>query len=512
MRLLISIYIVLFTSVFLSAQNTDDALRYSYLTPSGTARVVGAGSSFGSLGGDIGVANINVAGLAEFRSREISVSGIFINPNTTNVFQGQQVGQSTEGREVKFDNLGYVHHIKPIASKLKTSNFFVGLQNLADFEELFSYNTTTVGSITERFADDLNFELENGGTPNNLNPFDALLAFRSEAIRIAEPFNFAFTDLSLLEIDPTFGDTLAIDNLSELQTNKQEIIDRRGGINEFQFAWAGKFNSGLNLGIGIGIPFVSYTENRFYEENGNGNSGFGTLNFDQTLTTSGTGFNLKLGIGYNIKKKYRLALGFQSPTFYRLDDTFSTTLLYTCDTCGAPTLQRSPDGAFDYRLRTPLRVTASLGSLLIIKEVRGFFNIDVHYIDLTQNSFNFTSSSFSTPADEEEEDFQNTVINEDLGSGFNINVGGELGYKKVRGRLGFATQFKPFRNELGNVLTLAGGLGYRGNRIYIDAAIQLRNEDEGYVPYLALTEERDLALTNEVSLTRVILTVGFKLY
>lgn len=98
-----------------------------------------------------------------------------------------------------------------------------------------------------------------------------------------------------------------------------------------------------------------------------------------------------------------------------------------------------------------------------------------------------------------------------MGSGFNINVGGELGYKKLRGRLGVATQFRPFRNELGNVLTLAGGLGYRANRIYVDAAIQFRTEEEGYVPYLALTEERDLELLNEVSLTRIILTVGFKI-
>jgi len=511
MRLLFTIHILIGFSLSLISQNTDDALRYSYLTPSGTARVVGAGSSFGSLGGDIGVANINVAGLAEFRSREISVSGIFINPNTTNTFNGQQIGQSTEGREVKFDNLGFVSHKAPIGSKFKTSNWFVGLQNLADFNELFSYNTSSVGSITERFADDLNFELENGGSANNLNPFDAQLAFQSEAIRIAEPFNFAFTDLSVLEIDPVFGDTLAIDNLTSLQTNKQEIIDRRGGINEFQLAWAGKLESGLNLGVGIGIPFVSYTENRFYEENGDNNSGFQTLNFDQTLTTSGTGFNLKLGIGYNIKKKYRLALAFQSPTFYRLEDSFSTTLLYTCDTCGAPILQRSPDGLFDYRLRTPMRISASIGSLLIINEVRGFFNIDIHYIDLAQNSFNFTSSQFSTPADAEEEDFQNGIIDEDLGSGFNFNIGGELGYKKLRGRLGVGSQFKPFRNELGNVLTLAGGLGYRANRIYVDAAIQFRSEEEGYVPYLALTEERDLALLNEVSITRVILTVGFKI-
>lgn len=511
MRLLFTIYILIGLSISLISQNTDDALRYSYLTPSGTARVVGAGSSFGSLGGDIGVANINVAGLAEFRSREISVSGIFVNPNATNTFNGQQVGQTSDGREVKFDNLGFVSHKKPLGSKLKTSNWFVGLQNIADFDELFSYRATSVGSITERFADDLNFELENGGSSNNLNPFDALLAFRSEAIRIAEPFNFAYTDLSVLEIDPVFGDTIAIDNLTDLQTNKQEIIDRRGGINEFQVAWAGKLNSGLNLGVGLGVPFVSYTENRFYQEDGVGNTGFQTLNFDQSLTTSGTGFNLKLGVGYNIKKKYRLALAFQSPTFYRLADTFTTTFLYSCDSCGAPNLQRSPNGEFDYRLRTPMRITASIGSLLIIKEVRGFFNIDVHYIDLTQNSFNFTASQFSTPADEEAQDFENQIIDEDLGSGFNINVGGELGYKKLRGRLGVATQFRPFRNELGNVLTLAGGLGYRANRIYVDAAIQFRTEEEGYVPYLALTEERDLELLNEVSLTRIILTVGFKI-
>ena len=57
-----------------SAQTSDDVLRYSFLQPGGTARFVGAGGSFGALGAEFGALSQNPAGIALFRSNELVVT------------------------------------------------------------------------------------------------------------------------------------------------------------------------------------------------------------------------------------------------------------------------------------------------------------------------------------------------------------------------------------------------------------------------------------------------------
>src|SRR5665811_1736369 len=65
---------VLLMSLSLSAQNIDDALRYSKLFYQGTARFDGMGGAFTALGGDLSAISLNPAGIAVFRSSEFTVS------------------------------------------------------------------------------------------------------------------------------------------------------------------------------------------------------------------------------------------------------------------------------------------------------------------------------------------------------------------------------------------------------------------------------------------------------
>ena len=54
---------------FLQAQLPEDALRMSYIHPSGTAREQAIGGAMGSLGGDITANYINPAGLGFLQNR-----------------------------------------------------------------------------------------------------------------------------------------------------------------------------------------------------------------------------------------------------------------------------------------------------------------------------------------------------------------------------------------------------------------------------------------------------------
>ena len=75
------------------AQDWTDALRYSYLSASGTARSMGIGGAEGSIGGDFSGLSVNPAGIAIYKSSDImftpsmklnTVTSTYLNNNTTN--------------------------------------------------------------------------------------------------------------------------------------------------------------------------------------------------------------------------------------------------------------------------------------------------------------------------------------------------------------------------------------------------------------------------------------------
>ena len=489
-----SIIILVILSISAYGQNLTDALRYSQLTSGGSARVMGAGGAFGAMGGDFGVTSLNVSGIADYRSSELIFSLSYNQANVTSTHEGEVIGETNDGRETILENIAFIKHIKPYGN-LVTSNWAIGLQQYTNYNQTITFNTDTPGSIVERFALDANRD--------NYSAFGAELADNAGAIFFEpDPDPEIEGEMGLYLNDP-LGNAI----------NKNQVIERSGRINELVFNWAGMYENGLRIGAGIGIPFVNFEENKFYTENDTDDSpeDFNRLNYNESLSTSGIGWNFKLGIGYSIKKKIRLGLGVQSPTWMRLDDDFSTSLLYDCGACSATgTLFESIPGFFEYKLRTPARLTASIGYLLLTDDVKGFINLDAQFIDYTQNSFNFTDNN----DDPNEVFFQNEVngeINNELRNTINYNLGAELAYKKIRGRAGISLQASPFFLDSNFDKIYSAGFGYRLDNIFIDFAYQFRSFSEGYVPYLAPTEAGDLNLINDTNVNKFIMTLGFKL-
>lgn len=471
-------------------QNISDALRYSVLTPGGSARVLGAGNAFGAMGGDIGVTSINVAGIGDFRASEITASVSYNSPNTVTSFSGQQVGDSNNGNNFLIENLAYIKHNKPYASAFVTSNIAISFQQFNNYGQNFSYDTESIGSITEYFADQANFD----GFYN----FESELAFQTGAI-----FDDPDDDQGVFYYSDLFESDL---------TRKEQIVERSGSFNEFQVSWGGKLKSGLSIGAGVGIPLMSFEENKFYEENDVDGSpeGFNRLNFNETLTTSGSGINFRAGLGYSLKNKFRMGLAFQSPSWMRMEDVFYTSMIYDCEACNGTPLVESPTGSFTYNLRTPMKITGSIGGLINLSDVKGFLNLDVQYIDYRMNKFDLTGRNASNE-DLVYESELNEEISSELTSGYNFTLGGELAYKRYRARAGFSAQLKPFNNEIGADNIYGTGLGYRGNVFYLDLAYQFRSLTEGYIPYEANTLDRDLFLRNEADLKKLVLTFGIKI-
>ncbi|MFA6798620.1 MAG: hypothetical protein WCR39_04935, partial [Bacteroidales bacterium] len=61
------ISMLLLGALGLSAQNEQDALRYSFIQTGGTTRSISMGGAFGAVGGDFSSLSINPAGLGIYR-------------------------------------------------------------------------------------------------------------------------------------------------------------------------------------------------------------------------------------------------------------------------------------------------------------------------------------------------------------------------------------------------------------------------------------------------------------
>jgi len=497
----ITLYILSALFSLCISQTVTDALRYSTLIPGGTARAIGAGGSFGAMGGDFGVLTINPAGLGDYRSNEIVFSFSF-NAGNTNSQLLSSTGQSTSHvTQPNIENLGLVFHKSPSRGPLVTSNFAVGLQQYNSFNQNFAFNGQTQGSITERFLDrtiDSNGELL---LPGEIDDFEAGLAFDTGAI--------IFNDDNIN--DPFYISDFFDDDV----VNKSQEVNRSGQINEVVIAWGGKFVNNINFGLSVGIPFVSFEEEKTYFENDPGDviPFFDNLSFTERLSTSGSGINFKAGLGYTLKRVLRLGLAYQSPSFIKLDDNFDTQLQYAF-TDGIPfdTIAFSPDGRFDYRLRTPSRITGSVGGLLDFGDVKGFINLDGQYVNYGANKFNLTAFN-DNPGEAAFQEELNTQISEELQSVVNINIGAELVYKKIRLRGGVGILGNP--NQVNTAdesrKIYSGGLGFRGERFFIDASYQRRSITENYVPYRVFNADKLQNVSNESQVSKFTVTVGYKL-
>ncbi|MBT8230264.1 MAG: hypothetical protein KJO50_08385, partial [Bacteroidia bacterium] len=416
-----------------------------------------------------------------------------MNSGETNSALGQG-SLSTEHRNIlNLENLGAVFHSRVNGSDLMTSNFAIGLQQFNNFSQEFGFSGKTKGTIVERFL-----ELANGVDPDGLDPFEAGLAYETGAI---------FDDGSdlLYESD--------IDSV-DLVLKKQNV-SRSGQINELVMAWGGKFKNGLAIGLGIGVPFISFEEDKIYQEEDDDGSLllFNDLTYSERLTTSGTGFNFKLGMNYTIERMIRLGLAYQSPTWFRMDDNYYTSMNYDCEVCTRSNESiGSPDGYFRYKLKTPERLTGSVGALIKTSDIKAFLNLDIQYVNYTSNAFNF--SDFS--GDLSEIDYEREVngdIDDQLQSTYNFNVGGELAIDKFRIRSGVSFIGSPYyvdgSSEYDKIYAL--GFGVRADRAFIDFSYQYRDYSEGYIPYRILDAERQPLVKNSSNFSKFAVTVGFKI-
>ena len=346
------------------------------------------------------------------------------------------------------------------------------------------------------FYNEIQQTIANGGTENDFDGFGTGLAWATGAVY--DPIPFPEDDI--LEATYDF-----IGN-EEANIGRSQTLTTFGGMNEMVLSFAGNYDEKLMIGATIGVPFVNYRlEGEYQESDPTDQVGsFDNLTYTEYLRTEGIGINLKLGAIYKIDQMFRLGVAFHTPTALGLTDNFSNTFTYYYTVNGIsyggePAL--SPDGTFDYKLRTPWRAIASAG---VILRKHGFISADVEWVDYSANRYNLTSNAPTTD-DELYERQLNTGIGRAYQQTMNIRLGGELALDQFRLRAGVNLNGKPEQDANGFNTSFTLGAGVHTGAFFLDLGYRRSTGTGSVTPYFSAPT----AVTDNVS-NDIALTLGFK--
>ena len=313
----------------------------------GTARAMGMGGAFVSLGADLTAMSLNPAGLGMYRHNEVSVTPLLAFSKAST--PGTESWGSNNKSRFAVANIGAAINLFEGAGRGATSiTLGVGLNRIADFNTRYSYASeqrydgTMVPSIADVFAQQMNQNgvfpaAGNNGDPNGrldyYNPYlwPAVLAYKSAMTHVLED-----------GAGNLFWEPDAIGERASI-LRSVDAYDT-GSINEFNFSIGANFNNLVYFGASLGIQSLHKSSTFVYGEDygyfyGNDNGlAYGTdgvlpaqleyADLWQRTVLDGVGINFKLGVIVRPVEGLRLGVAVHTPTYYSLERSYQAGMEY----------------------------------------------------------------------------------------------------------------------------------------------------------------------------------------
>jgi len=302
-------------------------------------------------------------------------------------------------------------------------------------------------------------------------------------------------DVNLIFYDSTNMRFAADMEYGGIQQTKS--TETRGSSNETVLSAGANISNKLFLGITFAFPYIRYEEISTYSENDTKdlNNYFTSFTRSEYLNTRGAGFNFKAGFIYMPVEFLRIGGAIHTPTnYYNMSDSYTATM-NSFFVNGESYSEKSPDGYYEYELKTPLR---AMGSVAVILGKYGLISADYEYIDYSDASLRAPDYSFSS---------ENSAIHSQYTSANNFRFGAELkaGIASLRG--GYSISGTPFRGSenKGDRTGFSFGAGIRDKAYFVDFAYNHSSCDAYYYLYSTAPASDNQVKTNSYNLT-----LGFK--
>ena len=307
---------------FANAQNEFDALCFAKNDILGTARYMGMAGAFSSLGGDPTVMTTNPAGLGLYRSSELTfTANLAANATKTDYFNDSKIERWTR---LNVNNFSYVMAIPYYTGTHKVSSGTVGISfnRQANFNRRFKTAKVmpidqTVATLINDISQGIFLEAFQGVAPHGNPWFNQDIAWLS-TVGFQTGLIHSFSD------DPKNADytTGFID--SNFAAGEMEYSES-GFINEWAFTYSHNFDDKFYLGATLGAKNMEYERNSYYTEwyfEDGAEHSFEDFYLANWQRTTGAGFNLKIGGIVRLMDNLRVALAFNSPTWYSMTSRY----------------------------------------------------------------------------------------------------------------------------------------------------------------------------------------------
>ncbi|MBP6688140.1 MAG: hypothetical protein KA160_09810 [Lacibacter sp.] len=515
---------------FSFAQDVFDALRYSYQTSAGSARLQAIGSTNISLGGDISSTFINPAGLGQFKTNEI----VFTPAYNFNTLKTDYNDISTRGTKSKItggtNGVIFSFGNRFRSSNLKNTTLSFAVNQSANYNSRFAYGGRNLNSsYSEKWLEEI---VRSGYTDfDNIRsrfPLGASQAYESYLIDING--NTIFTNADIAKnLDQSFS------------------YETKGGMSEVAAAMAWNLNEKFLYGITLGFPIIQFDrKTTVTEKDGTGNmdNDFESFTFTENLGTRGGGFNAKIGMIIKPVEYFRIGLTLHSPSLISLTDYASAEITsnienyskkinndpgkpstYTYNTGDVNVLSgiEGDENRYSYRLITPWK--AGIGLSYVFREIsdvtkqKAFITGDFEIVDY--KTMSFKSNAGTGNGDDAYFNSVNESIDEMYKMAFNARIGGELKFKTFMVRGGFNFMGSPYvknfivdesgKDRKNWRMTPSLGIGYRDKGFFVDLAYLHSFGNSFHVPYTLEDANIPVPLAlNKITNGQIIATVGFK--
>lgn len=361
-----------------NAQYAFDALKLSETELRGTSRYQSMAGAFGALGGDISsVVHNNPGGIGVYRNNDLSITAALD-------FNKSKSPSLESDRETKFNlnTFGYVGVIRINSETMPNFNWSVSFNRLNSFHRRYAgYGDGIPTSITNYIAD---WAVEDGVTAeqlarkpyneNNGPRWNQILAYNNNLMLDAE------YGLQGLGVEGTHG-------------YNEFVVEESGHADEYNISFGGNVRNKVFWGVGFGVNDFKYEYTKYYGESltntviydrpdrktANLVDGDADFGFTDASRTTGTGFNFKLGAIFKPVNEFRLGLAFHTPTFYRMRESYITTVsaaFAAGDNVSYKLNDETPASVVRYRLNTPWKLIASAA---VVVGRSGIISADYEY-------------------------------------------------------------------------------------------------------------------------------------
>jgi hypothetical protein len=294
--------VVLYTTV--QGQYVSDALKYSQNFPAISARSLGMGGAFTSLGGDVSSALYNPAGLGLYRKSEIMFTPALSITNTSADYLGKTNDESRT--HFNLGSFGYVGTYNSNKDKglVSASLGLVYARQTNLNSKTFIRGNNPTSSLADYFMSNAE-----GKYPENLDAFYERLAFDTYVI------------------DTVPGSPSSYQTPVFLPVDQKKIIETSGGMGQWTIATGLNFSNIVYFGAGFGIHQLQYDRNTVHSEfDNNPAHDFSQFAFTENLKVDGVAYTGNMGMIVRLFKIMRVGGSIQFPSSYRIHEHYYNTL------------------------------------------------------------------------------------------------------------------------------------------------------------------------------------------